>query len=146
MVQGEADMKDCVFCKIVAGTEPASVVYEDNRVMAFMDLGQVNPGHVLVIPKVHFAYLSDLDEEVGAKLFKITMRIAVAIRKSGVKCEGINLFVADGEVAFQEIFHFHLHIIPRFKGDGFEIKARPKRSSRAELDKLANAIKKVLKK
>jgi len=142
-------MKNCIFCKIVNGTEPASVVYSDDKVMAFMDICPVNLGHVLVIPKVHVTYLSELDEELGAHLFKITMRIAEAVRKSGVKCEGINLFVADGEAVFQDVFHFHIHIIPRFKGDGFGLKFGPNnllRPNRKKLDKLANDIRKSLKK
>lgn len=115
-------MKDCVFCRIVNGTEPASVIYLNDKIMAFMDVNPINLGHVLVIPKVHVTYMSELDEETGAHLFKITMRIAKAVRKSGVRCEGINLLVADGEIASQEVLHFHLHIIPRFKGDGFGLK------------------------
>jgi len=77
-------MEDCIFCKIINGTQPASIVYSDEKVMAFMDIAQINPGHVLVIPKVHAASMSELDEEIGAHLFKITMQIAEAIRKSGV--------------------------------------------------------------
>lgn len=112
-------MDDCIFCKIVNGTAPASVVYSDDKIMAFLDISQINPGHVLVIPKEHAASMAEMDKETGAHLFKITMGLADAIRKSGVRCEGISLFVADGAAAFQDIFHFHLHIIPRFKDDGF---------------------------
>jgi len=139
-------MRDCIFCKIVNGTEPASVVYSDDKAMAFMDTNPVNFGHVLVIPKVHVASMSKLDEETGAHLFRVTIRIAKAVRKSGVKCEGINLFVADGKVASQDVFHFHVHIIPRFEGDGFALKANTKRVSRKELDKIAIDIRKVLEK
>ena len=142
-------MKDCVFCKIVNGIEPASIVYSDGEVMAFMDISPVNLGHVLVIPKVHAAYMSELDEEIGAHLFRITMRMAEAVRRSGVRCEGINLFVADGEAAFQDVFHFHFHIIPSFKGDGFGLKFGPNnllRPSRKKLDKIADDIKKSLRK
>jgi len=140
-------VKDCVFCGIVNGTEPASMVYSDDKVMAFMDISQVNLGHVLVIPKVHAAYMSELDEEIGAHIFRIAMRIADAVRRSGVRCEGINLFVADGEAAFQDVFHFHLHIIPRFKGDGFRLKFGPNnllRPGRKKLDKIAGDIEKSL--
>jgi histidine triad (HIT) family protein len=142
-------MKDCVFCSIVEGTEPASVVYSDDEVMAFMDISQVNLGHVLVIPKAHAASMSELDIETGAHLFKTTMRIAEAVRKSGVRCEGINLWVADGEAAFQDVFHFHLHIIPRFKGDGFGLRFGPNnllRPNRKELDKIADDIGRLLRK
>jgi len=93
-------MEDCIFCKIVNDTVPASLVYGDDKVLAFMDISQVNPGHVLVIPKEHTSCLAELDEETGAHLFKMGMRIAAAIRKSGVRCEGVNLLLSDGEVAF----------------------------------------------
>ncbi|MEW6686592.1 MAG: HIT family protein [Candidatus Edwardsbacteria bacterium] len=142
-------MPDCVFCRIVNDTEPASVLYSDEKVMAFMDIRPVNPGHVLVIPKIHTAYISELDEEMGTHLFRITMRIAEAVRKSGVRCDGINLFVADGEAAFQEVFHFHLHIIPRFKRDGFELKFGPNnllKSNREELNRIATRIRRKLEK
>lgn len=79
-----------------------------------MDIQPVNPGHVLIIPRAHAARLSELDDETGAHMFKIAMRISEALRRSGMKCEGINLFLVDGEAAFQEVFHVHLHVIPRF--------------------------------
>jgi histidine triad (HIT) family protein len=116
-------VSDCVFCDIIARKLPLSVVYEDDTVIAIMDTSPVTPGHVLVIPKKHVPYMADMDEETGAHLFRVTMRIARAIRESGLQCEGINLFLADGEAAFQEILHLHLHIFPRFEGDTFKIDA-----------------------
>jgi histidine triad (HIT) family protein len=109
----------CAFCDIVRGAAPASVVYTDDRVMAFMDIQPVNEGHVLVVPLAHAAKLADLDTETAGHLFQITTKLAAAVRRSGVRCEGINLFLADGEAAGQEVFHVHLHVIPRFRGDGF---------------------------
>jgi histidine triad (HIT) family protein len=135
-------MSDCVFCGIVAGDIPASVVYEDDVVIAIMDTTPVNPGHTLVIPKKHFSYMSDMDEETGMHLFKVTMRVERAIRGSGVRCEGTNLFLADGEAAFQEVFHLHMHVFPRFKGDPFKIDADwSVRPSREELDRIAASIR-----
>ncbi len=140
-------MENCVFCRIVKGVAPASIVYSNEKVMALMDIQPVNQGHVLIIPKTHATYLSDLDEETGSHMFKIAMRVSQALRESGVKCEGIDLFLADGKVAGQEIFHVHMHVIPRFKGDGFGIKfgsnygARPERR---ELDSVAKKIKEKL--
>jgi histidine triad (HIT) family protein len=75
-----------------------------------------------VISKSHAAHLSELSPETGAQMFKVAMRIAEGLRRLGVKCEGVNLFLADGEAAFQDVFHVHLHVIPRFKGDGFGLK------------------------
>lgn len=115
-------MDDCIFCRVVNGIEPASIVYSDDKVLAFMDITPVNPGHLLVIPKAHAAQLSELDSETGGHMFKVAMSIAEALRHSGIQCEGINLFLADGAAAFQDIFHVHLHVIPRFRGDGFGLK------------------------
>jgi histidine triad (HIT) family protein len=134
-----------IFSDIVAGRAPASVVHEDDTIMAFLTIGPVNPRHVLVIPKGRFVYLNDLDEETGTHLFRITRRVARAIRESGVRCEGINLFLADGEVAFQEVGHVHMHVFPRFAGDSFRIDADwNARPSREQLDEIAGKIRATL--
>ena len=140
-------MDDCVFCRIAKETAPASTVYSDERVLAFMDIQPVNQGHVLVIPKAHAAQLSELDPETGGHMFKAAMRLAEALRRSGVKCEGINVVLADGEAASQDVFHVHLHVIPRFRGDGFGLKFGPKygfKPSREELDETAGEIQKAM--
>jgi histidine triad (HIT) family protein len=136
-------MEECVFCSIIRGEAPASVVWEDDQAVAFMDTRPVNPGHVLVVPRAHAASLAELDAEVGAHLFGVAMRLAPAVRRSGVVCEGINLFLADGRAAGQEVFHVHLHIVPRFSGDGFGFRIGPgnfQRPVRAELDGIAEGI------
>lgn len=140
-----ATVDTCIFCDIIAGRAPASFVYEDEVVVAFMTIGPVNPGHVLVIPREHTAYMSEMDEHTGAHLFRVTMRVAEAIRRSGVRCEGINLFLADGEAAFQEVFHVHMHVFPRFKGDAFRLSADwSVQPSRGELDEVAGAIQRAV--
>ncbi|UCB43509.1 MAG: HIT family protein [Dehalococcoidales bacterium] len=134
-------MSDCVFCDIVAGTAPASIVYQDDVVIAFMDIRPVNPGHLVVIPREHSTSLAEMDEETGMYLFSVTMRLAQAVRDSGVKCEGINLFVADGEAAGQEIFHLHILVFPRFKNDSFRVNVDwSVQPSRDELDEIAARI------
>ena len=136
-------MENCIFCELIKENLPTSKVYADEKVTAFMDIQPVNPGHVLIVPNAHATYLSELDEEIGAHLFKVAMRINKAIRKSGVRCEGVNLFLADGEAAFQEVFHVHLHVFPRFVGDGFGLKFGPdysQKPSREELDEIAASI------
>jgi histidine triad (HIT) family protein len=115
--------------------------------MAFLDIQPVNLGHVLVIPRAHAKGLSELDPEVGFRMFKVAMVVAEAIRKSGVKCEGVSLFLADGEAAFQEIFHVHLHVIPRLRGDGFRIIFSPSygtKPERKEMDTIAEHIKRAI--
>lgn len=135
-------MEGCIFCKIVAHKAPASMLYEDETVCAFLTIGPVNPGHLLVVPRQHIPFLADLDEETSMYLFKITMRMEKALRRSGIRCEGVNLFLADGEVAFQEVFHVHMHVFPRFQGDSFRIDADWKvKPSREELDEVAAKIR-----
>jgi histidine triad (HIT) family protein len=114
-------MDDCAFCDIIAGRVPASVVYRDVRVTAFLDHHPVSAGHLLVVPNDHSASLAELDEDLGAHLFTVASRLAAALRSSGLPCEGINVFLADGEAAFQEVPHIHLHVIPRVLGDGFVV-------------------------
>jgi histidine triad (HIT) family protein len=131
----------CVFCDIVAGRAEASVVHEDEHVVAFMDIEPVTDGHVLIVPRVHAASLEDLDENLGAPMFLAGHRLARALRRSGLPCDGVNLFLADGETAFQEVFHVHLHVVPRTAGDGFTIDARWRRRDRVELDASAHRVR-----
>src|SRR4029453_13486029 len=110
--------------------------------LAFMDIQPVNPGHLLIIPKQHASFLADLREAPGPHLFRVAMRMAEALRRSGIRCEGVNLFLADGEAAFQEVFHVHLHVFPRFAGDPFKIEADwSVRPALAELDAVAATIR-----
>lgn len=137
--------KDCVFCAIVADVAPRSVVYEDDTVIAIMDLRPVTPGHTLVMPKAHLPRLSDLDPTTGAHMFEVGQRIAAALYETGWQAEGINLFYADGKAALQEVFHSHLHVIPRFEGDGFVIDADWSRQpDRNELDAQAGQLAELL--
>ena len=140
-------MSTCVFCDILAGKPPSSIIFKDDLCCAFMDIQPVNPGHVLVVPAGHASCLAELDEESGAHMFRVAQRIAKAIRNSGVKCEGINLFLADGEAAGQDVFHVHLHVFPRYAGDGFGFRFGPEygnRPGRAELDGIAGKIRRAL--
>lgn len=135
----------CIFCQIVRGEAPVSLVYADDKISVFPTTEPVNPGHLLIIPKVHATFLSDLKPETAGHIMIIAARLAATIRKSRFKCEGINLFVADGEAAGQEVFHFHLHVYPRFRGDGFGFKYDKSKSfvwmKRTELDEIAQEIR-----
>ncbi len=135
---------ECIFCDIVASRARASRVYEDDRVLAFLDIQPVTSGHTLVIPKRHVAYLDDLDADLGAAVFGIAHLLARALRRSGLRCEGVNLFLADGAAAFQEVFHTHIHVFPRFAGDGFSVDADWRRRTPDELDGTAAQISKGL--
>jgi histidine triad (HIT) family protein len=137
----ESPRATCVFCQIVDGREPASVVYFDAGVMAFMDLRPINAGHLLVVPRAHAGRLADLDERLGAAMFAVGQRLAGAIRRSGLPCEGVNLFVPDGEVAGQEVMHIHLHVLPRTPGDGFRIERGSAITGRTELDQAAALVR-----
>lgn len=144
----------CIFCAIVAGTAEASVVHEDERVLAFMDIRPFTPGHLLVVPKRHASDLAELDPDDGRQVFAVGQQIAMALRAGGAptagelvdgpRAEGVNLFLADGVAAGQEVFHVHLHVIPRSGGDGFGLRGRPTTPRRDDLDYLAGAIRRRL--
>jgi diadenosine tetraphosphate (Ap4A) HIT family hydrolase len=137
-------MEHCIFCEIVAGRAPASVVYRDDVCVAFMDIAPVNSGHLLIVPIQHATHLADLEPHTGGVLFTVAQRLAAAVRRSGLRVEGINLLLADGEVAGQEICHVHLHVLPRFSGDGFGYRfpaTYGRQPTRQELDSDASAIK-----
>ena len=116
----------------------------DEICAAFMDIQPINPGHLLVVPVNHAAYLSELEQEDAAQVFRVAQRLAAALRRSAVKCEGVNLFLADGEAAMQEVFHVHLHVVPRFAGDGFGLKFPAtyfQKPEREELNEIAEEIR-----
>ncbi len=136
-------MDDCIFCRILAGRAPATIVWRDEACTAFMDIQPVNPGHVLIVPNVHAAQLADLDEETAAHLMRLGHRLTAALRASGLRCEGVNLFLADGEAAMQEIFHVHLHVFPRFTGDGFGLRFGPHYRERPGREALAAAAERI---
>jgi histidine triad (HIT) family protein len=111
-------MVDCIFCKIVAGEIAATKIYEDDLVLAFMDIAPINPGHILVIPKEHHNGSSTIPETVAGRMFKIGSRIGIALKRA-LDYDGFNLHLADGTCAGQVVLHAHLHIIPRGAEDGF---------------------------
>ncbi len=134
----------CVFCKIVRRELPVSVLAEDEDSLAFMDIRPINPGHFLVIPKAHAAHLADLPAGAGGRMFEMARDLAAALYRCGVKCEGVNVHLADGEVAGQEIFHVHLHVYPRYPGDGVGLRMGPRYGTmpgREELERVATAIR-----
>lgn len=131
----------CIFCAVVAREAEASVVYEDETVMAFMDLNPVTPGHLLVVPREHAVGLDDVDPATSAHVWSVGHDLARALRRSTLRCEGINVLLCDGKAAFQTVFHFHLHVIPRYVGDGWTLRSEPPERDRSLLDGDARAIR-----
>lgn len=140
--------EDCIFCKIVNRKATASIVAENDFVSAFLDIRPINPGHTLVVPKVHVSGLADLKPELGGRMFEMAQAIAAALRVSGLPCDGVNFHLADGEVAGQEVFHAHLHVFPRFAGDGVGLRFGPGYGTmppRDDLERTASQIRQALK-
>ncbi|HVP04227.1 MAG TPA: HIT domain-containing protein [Dehalococcoidia bacterium] len=138
----EAD--GCIFCRIVAGEAEASFVYRDELVDAFIDIRPVLDGHVLVIPRDHYVTMDQAPEQVAGRMIAVAGRLAKAIQAAGVPFEGYNLWVANGEAAGQEVFHLHLHVLPRYPNDGFGLRFPAgfgTRPSREELESLAAKIR-----
>ncbi len=129
----------CIFCKIANGEIPAYKVYEDSNFLAFLDISQATIGHVLVIPKIHYETIVDLEEE--NKIFAVVIKLAKAI-KTLPHVKGINILSNNGLVAGQTINHFHVHIIPRYEDDHIQIKFSENKLSPEEMTLLSNQIKK----
>ena len=113
-------MDNCIFCKIIDGSIPSTVVYEDSDFKAIMDISPAAKGHVLILPKKHCADLLSIDEDVASKALKVASKIANA-QKKAFNCDGINLLQNTGEAAWQSVFHLHIHLIPRYKDDNLVV-------------------------
>jgi histidine triad (HIT) family protein len=133
-------MSDCVFCKIVAKTIPATRVHEDEHTVAFMDIGQVNPGHVLVAAKAHAENIYGLDEIQAGAVFRAAARVARAIR-AAFDPEGLSVYQANVKPAGQTVFHFHIHLVPRHDGDGMSLAWPVKNPPREKLEEYAARIR-----
>ncbi|MGP1677990.1 MAG: HIT family protein [Burkholderiales bacterium] len=131
-------MSDCVFCSIVAGQIPSTKVHEDELTLAFMDIGEVNPGHVLVMVKPHVENIYGLDDRLAAAVFQTAARVARAVKKA-YSPEGVTLYQANGPAAGQTVYHFHLHLVPRYARDGMRLTWPAKNPPREQLE--ANAAK-----
>jgi diadenosine tetraphosphate (Ap4A) HIT family hydrolase len=140
-------MTDCIFCAILAGQADGSFVYRDELCTAFMAIHQPTPGKLLVVPNRHATSLADLPPATGARMFQVAQRLAAVLRRSGLRCEGVNIFLADGRAAGQEVFHVHLHVMPRFAGDGIQLgfgQGHDAYPQRIELDRIAAQILRLL--
>jgi histidine triad (HIT) family protein len=120
MANERTEHPGCTFCALIQGSAEVSICHEDADALAFMDIQPVNNGHVLVVPRQHYESLVDVPREIGMHLFQVTMRLANAVRQvSG--CDDMNIVVSSGPAAGQDEPHYHVHIIPRKEGDGFDI-------------------------
>ena len=133
-------MTNCVFCKIVAKQIPASVVYEDESTLAFMDLGQVNPGHVLVAAKAHAENVYELDDAQAAAVFRTVANVARAVRDAFTP-QGLSIYQANGTAAGQTVLHFHIHVVPRHENDGMNLTWPVKNPPREALETNAAKIR-----
>ena len=133
---------DCIFCKIIAGDVPAYQVYEDENVLAFLDVAPVNYGHILVIPKGHFANLEEIPEEKLAAVAAAVKKVGQALKR-GLGAAGYNVQVNNDPVAGQVVPHLHFHVIPRQAGDGLKLWPQGKYAD-GEADEVAEKIKKAL--
>lgn len=133
-------MDSCLFCKIIAGEIPSTKVYEDDTVLAFLDIHPVNIGHTLVIPKAHHTNLYETPDEDLAHIMAVVKKLSISI-KSGLNADGINIEMNNDPVAGQIIFHTHIHIIPRFSGDGLTHWPSPRGYNEREADEVAEKIK-----
>ncbi len=134
---------ECIFCRLIAGEIPAAKVYEDELTLAFMDIGQVNPGHVLVAVKRHAATLLDLTPEEAGAAMQTAQRIAQAL-KASFDPPGITLLQANGKEGDQTVFHFHLHIVPRHGNDGIALSWPRKDPPREVLEEYAGRLRERL--
>ena len=133
----------CVFCRVLAGELPASIVHEDDRCVAFLDLFPVHEGHTLVVPRQHVPDLRHCPGDLAGHLFVVARDLAPAV-VAATGADGFNIWTAAGHAAGQTVFHLHLHVLPRFKGDGFGPrlpKAHPRESPRPDLDLMASRIR-----
>jgi len=135
-------MSNCIFCSIVEGRIPAYVIYQDEYYLAIMDRYPSAQGHVLILPKRHVADIYGLNAEEAAALIPLAQRIASKMRDTlGAEMQGLNLVQNSGKAAGQEIMHFHLHLIPRYKNDNVRFAAKPTDPSLEELERLAAQLK-----
>ena len=133
-------MSDCVFCKIVARQIPATVVHEDAETLAFMDIGQVNPGHVLVACKAHVENICGLSEAQAGAVFRAAAKVARAVR-AAFEPPGLSVYQANGKPAGQTVVHFHLHVLPRHDADGMQLTWPVKNPPRDRLEEYAARIR-----
>ena len=134
-------MKDanCIFCKIANGEVPSKTLYEDDEFRVILDLGPATKGHALVLPKEHYANLYELPEETAGEVMKLAKKMVTKMTER-LGCEGFNLVQNNGDLAGQTVYHFHMHMIPRYQADGQKIGWKPQEVTQEELEEIKNTI------
>ena len=134
---------DCIFCKLANGIIPTNSLYEDDVVKVIFDAGPASSGHVLILPKEHFDNVYALDDDTAAHVFQVAVKVAKAL-KEGLNLEGLNIVQNNGEIAGQTVFHFHMHLIPRYKGDNVGITWTPGELSDKDKEEILSKVKEQL--
>ena len=136
-------MENCIFCKIANGEIPAATLYENENFRVILDLGPASKGHALILPKSHAANIYELSDEMAAKAMILAKKMATAMT-AALKCDGFNIVQNNGECAGQTVFHFHMHLIPRYKGDQVGITWKPGELSDADKEEILLKVKEQL--
>ena len=138
-------MKDenCIFCKLANGDIPTATVYEDEYLRAIMDAAPANKGHIIILPKSHAANIYEIEDEYVSRAFVLAKKLAVVLKKL-TGCDGVNILQNNGEAAGQTVFHFHVHVIPRFKDDDCTIVWKPTSYEDGEASEVAKKIAELL--
>ena len=130
---------NCIFCKIANGEIPSQTLYEDESFRVILDVGPATKGHALILPKEHYANLYELPEETAGEVMKLAKKMVVKMTER-LGCEGLNLVQNNGDLAGQTVFHFHMHMIPRYQADGQKIGWKPQETTQEELEEIKNTI------
>ena len=136
-------MTSCVFCEILSERAEASIIYKDDLCTAFLTIEPVTEGHALVVPNEHHVNIFDIPEHLAGHMFKVAQAVARAYGQTDIRCEGVNLVMCNGAAASQTVFHAHIHVNPRYKGDGFSWNLPPRFYSppdREQLDGVASKL------
>ena len=133
----------CIFCEIVAGRVPAEIVFEDEATLAFMDIAPIHRGHTLVIPKKHATDVFEISPDDAAAVMQTAQKVAHAA-KAALHCDGVNLFQSNGTAAGQTVFHFHVHVLPRWKGDRTIALLRSYSPEEGDLQRTADQIRQAM--
>ena len=132
--------KECIFCKIAGGEIPSSTVYEDEDFRVILDLGPASKGHALILPKQHYANMFEMDDEALAKAAKLAKKV-ITHEKEVLGCDGYNVLQNNGEAAGQTVFHFHMHLIPRYEGDQVALTWKPGELTDEMKEEILNKVK-----